>query len=299
MSSTFESGVPTPLSCSDKFCSSDADITIRTSDNVDLLLHKWLLGMASGVFKDMVTLGDRHTASTPVEPNKAVVSIAETQAVFETLLQYIYPIPREPIESLDQLSLLIDAAVKYDLAGAQAALAKELLRESYLHDEPLRVYAIAVRYGFIHERTIALKHTIVSDLIDPKIFKARELDFLHVRDYNRLLFSKRQRAEDCIKLIGDSAPPLCGSCRITGCCWWPSFRDTAKPLFTSNPSSDVLSESLRFQVVSKTSVCVGRFHHSMNTSESFIKMLREKIDEMPWEYNPDKTERIDTSGGGN
>ncbi|KZT40263.1 hypothetical protein SISSUDRAFT_973693, partial [Sistotremastrum suecicum HHB10207 ss-3] len=75
-----------------------------------------------------------------------VVGVAETSEIFTILLRYIYPVPREHITSLDQISALMDVAQKYDFQAAISALAEDLMAPALLQAQPLRVYAIASRY---------------------------------------------------------------------------------------------------------------------------------------------------------
>ncbi|KZS91949.1 hypothetical protein SISNIDRAFT_389843, partial [Sistotremastrum niveocremeum HHB9708] len=89
----------------------DGDLILRTSDGVDFNIHKLLLGLASAPLRDMTTLGDQAAKRTDV----VVVSVPETSEIFTVLLRYIYPVPKEHITSLDQISALMDVAQKYDL----------------------------------------------------------------------------------------------------------------------------------------------------------------------------------------
>src|SRR5712672_3959848 len=83
----------------------DADLIIRSSDQVDFHVHKSNLGMASVVFEDMFTV----SGSSPQEQeqNKPVIDLAEDSKTLHRLLTMLYPIERSWPETLeDALSLV-------------------------------------------------------------------------------------------------------------------------------------------------------------------------------------------------
>ncbi|KZT40282.1 hypothetical protein SISSUDRAFT_968251, partial [Sistotremastrum suecicum HHB10207 ss-3] len=95
-----------------------------------------------------------------------LVPVAEDSDVFEPLLRYIYPISKAPIETFDMLSRLIDLAEKYDIESARSPLTQYLESDRILKYAPLRVFAIAKRYGYSDIAKAATKYCVRLDLTD-------------------------------------------------------------------------------------------------------------------------------------
>ncbi|KAH7890882.1 hypothetical protein F5I97DRAFT_1785369, partial [Phlebopus sp. FC_14] len=127
----------------------DADVILRSSDNVDFRVFKAILSFASPFFKDMFALpqpGDEpHTPNSP--SSLPVVHVSENAATLEALLLLIYPVTPPEFKTLDDACAVADAAVKYDAAIAVQRVT-ELMTVHFLEKSPLSVYAISCRFGW-------------------------------------------------------------------------------------------------------------------------------------------------------
>ncbi|KAI0335156.1 hypothetical protein GY45DRAFT_988090 [Cubamyces sp. BRFM 1775] len=119
------------------FNRADADIVLRSSDNVDFRLHKLILGMASPIFSDMLTLPD--LPGQGEQPQ--VVEVQETATTLEGLLPFCYPMVRPVLLHIDHLQSVLRAAEKYEMTFISSQLLCNL--RLFLPAEPLRVYATA------------------------------------------------------------------------------------------------------------------------------------------------------------
>ncbi|KAE9407671.1 hypothetical protein BT96DRAFT_986324 [Gymnopus androsaceus JB14] len=96
-----------PVRVSEIFNSPDADVVVRSADNIDFRLHKKNLECSTGSFPP---------ADTPVDP-KETVHLTESGETLEILFHAIYPrpFPEERMKELEFKSfmLLAEAAEKY------------------------------------------------------------------------------------------------------------------------------------------------------------------------------------------
>lgn len=118
----------------------DADIILRSADNVEFWLYKVIIAKSSSVFRGMLTLPDAHAHNKP-----QVVSVSEDADTLEDLLRFCYPVQRPAFYTVDQLGTVLMAARKYDMPS----VLEDLLRcaEPFLHSSPpVRVYLMAYEY---------------------------------------------------------------------------------------------------------------------------------------------------------
>lgn len=139
--------LPSPHPC---FASPDADVVILSGgeDPTTFCLHKCILMAASLFFKDMFSLPQ----SAVLEQRKHLpeIPVSEHANILATLFQFLYPVKNPDIETLDDLVLVLDAALKYDFTAAIGSLKTLLISPRFLESLPLRVFAIACRYEVIN-----------------------------------------------------------------------------------------------------------------------------------------------------
>ena len=134
------------------FDAADADVILVTGGGypAEIRAHWCVLTAASPFFRDMFSLPQPPSLSScsPSASDAHIprIPIPETRDVFTKLLSYIYPVPRPNINSLDEVSCLLSAALKYDFIIAVEALKQMLISSRYLNENPLRVYGIATSF---------------------------------------------------------------------------------------------------------------------------------------------------------
>ncbi|KAJ4497286.1 hypothetical protein C8R41DRAFT_917605 [Lentinula lateritia] len=161
---------------SDRFNASDADVLIRSSDNVDFFLHKKNLECATGGFPP---------AETPSDLSD-VVRLSETANILEMLFTCIYPCPFPSLEELDfdTFMLLVEAAEKYQFFGMICACRlhmKEILYptdpdfesnftlKQDLHIKRIQLLQFAIKHDvqdLIEELRTILVNVSLSDLVE-------------------------------------------------------------------------------------------------------------------------------------
>ncbi|KZS91903.1 hypothetical protein SISNIDRAFT_402486, partial [Sistotremastrum niveocremeum HHB9708] len=90
----------------------DSNLIIRCSDQVDFKVHKSVMSMVSGVFRDMTALDHINQCRTPSD---CVVTVSEDSQSMGALLRYIYPFPRPILTDMNVIVRLLALADKYDI----------------------------------------------------------------------------------------------------------------------------------------------------------------------------------------
>ncbi|KZT58383.1 hypothetical protein CALCODRAFT_508239 [Calocera cornea HHB12733] len=164
----------------------DADIAILSSDGIEYRVFKLYLCHSSEKLRDMVhRLGSER--SNPAESTLPKLSIPLPAATLETLLCYIYPMPKRTNGTmpLEHLMVCLRAAITWDIRVAVEALSQELTMPWRLRSHPLRIYGFAASTGLAEEAAKAkgramlldpLSHPLKVDFME---MTARDLAVLH------------------------------------------------------------------------------------------------------------------------
>ncbi|KAI0352406.1 hypothetical protein OH77DRAFT_1428707 [Trametes cingulata] len=180
------------------FTDPSADVIFCSSDNVHFRLHKIILSLSSDFFRDMLSLSQpslpsAHTehagngsATSDTEVDEIpVVRVTETAGTLEPLFQLIYPIKDLVLESVDDVRLVLEAALKYQIRKIIEVARRRLLELAPI--APLRVYAIACRYSDALEDVIGVAATQVLRQEVQHTY-VEELEDISVGAYHRLLY---------------------------------------------------------------------------------------------------------------
>ncbi|KZT72299.1 hypothetical protein DAEQUDRAFT_29520 [Daedalea quercina L-15889] len=127
---------------SSPFDRADADLILRTADNVDFRVHKLTMRMASEIFEEMFRLG----YAAPMEDDAdgiPVVRVTEPSHIFDALLHIIYPTQDPVLDAPATACEVLRASLKYEIEVAIAFAQKALLDPKVTGKDPLTVYAAA------------------------------------------------------------------------------------------------------------------------------------------------------------
>lgn len=169
----------------------NADVILRSSDNVDFYVFKFLLSLMSPVFRDMFILPQTFEAHSPSgdcdadwRDGKPIVRVSEDSHIIETLLRYCDPRCKPVIENLGDVQLVLDAADKYDMLAVEKCIEEVLKAPQFVEQEPVRVFAIACRYKLEEATRLAARHTLRQTLIERPYVP--ELQFITASALQRL-----------------------------------------------------------------------------------------------------------------
>jgi len=201
-----ESGHPTapqssgeqPRNFGAPFDRTDADLIIRSSDQVDFHVHKAILGIASVVFDDMFTA----PGPSPSEQGQSnpVINLTEDSKTLRCVLTLIYPVDPSIPETLEDALSLFATCQKYQM-DSTATRIRSLLRD---HVPPLftaqnsfRAYGISRRYHLKQEAQVAARLTLECSLNFNEC--GEDLRFMSGTD----LFQLQEYRTECIKVVKD------------------------------------------------------------------------------------------------
>ncbi|KIM90348.1 hypothetical protein PILCRDRAFT_41804, partial [Piloderma croceum F 1598] len=126
----------------------DADVIIRSSDNVDFRVLKLLLSLASPFFDDMFglpqgTIGAIHEKQE-TRDDLPVIQITENSQVVTILLKLCYPITIAPAPALDSVEMVLavmEAAIKYGIEEVELYVREALIKPPLVEENPTQVFA--------------------------------------------------------------------------------------------------------------------------------------------------------------
>ncbi|KAH7921188.1 hypothetical protein BV22DRAFT_1198393 [Leucogyrophana mollusca] len=146
------------------FDSPAADIILRSSDGVDFRVSKLLLSMVSPVFSDMLAMPQPQVAKeNDFKDGLPVVLLAETESILEKVLLICYPSYLGGVGKLvdlDEWELVTEAAGKYQMEAAVQHILAELEKSSFVKSDPLRVFALAVRFQAAQTARTAARNSL-------------------------------------------------------------------------------------------------------------------------------------------
>ncbi|TCD61888.1 hypothetical protein EIP91_007792 [Steccherinum ochraceum] len=169
------------------FDDSSADIVLRSCSGKDFRVYKTILSRASPVFEGMFTLPVPPPSAVPPEEYSNglhVVTLTESSEALDALLRFCYPVREPSLSSIEKTLEVFHAAKKYDIDEG-IMWAREKLA-GFAAKEPIRVYALACRYGWEEEARIAAKETLSMSLDTLLCSKSKELADISAFDLQRL-----------------------------------------------------------------------------------------------------------------
>ncbi|KAI0057431.1 hypothetical protein BV25DRAFT_1428056 [Artomyces pyxidatus] len=140
---------PSTRNAGPPFDDADADIIIRSCDNVEFRLHKTMLWKASTTFSDMFP-------SHPLPPNSRndtqptsrdglpITALSEDGRTLDHLFRLIYPVDNPKLSSMDDVRSTLEVLEKYRVDAFPRTIEQTLLKAA--EAEPEAVYALACRY---------------------------------------------------------------------------------------------------------------------------------------------------------
>ncbi|OCB91212.1 hypothetical protein A7U60_g1559 [Sanghuangporus baumii] len=280
---------------SDMFSPPDADVVLQTSDEVRFGVYRRILVESSPFFRDMFSLPQARpptrSSTSGEEPelgcssSAPVVDVSEPSEVLDALLRLVYPGQDPDVKTLDEVSVLLEAAMKYDMTRAIATLRRILVSPSFVENEPVRAYSIACRHDLESEAQIASSYTLGINVLDNPPLE--DLKYMTAWSYHRLLTLHRHRADAALRLL-DSANTeeikcmQCNSAHYGSLCpprWWTQFVGRAKEELRARPTTGVVF-SMKFLAESGQTGC-QRCLGSVMESHAFLEGLKSRIDELP------------------
>lgn len=137
----------------------DADIILRSCDDVDFRAFKFILSKASPVFMGMLSLdtpAQLDTSGPDYREGLSVVRLQEKSKTVEHVLRLTNPVPPQNISGLQELHEVTEALLKYDMPVRPYNL-HYLLMSLLDKEHPLSVFAVSYRLGEVEAVRAAAK----------------------------------------------------------------------------------------------------------------------------------------------
>ncbi|KAF7362559.1 BTB domain-containing protein [Mycena venus] len=190
---------------SERFCASDADITISSADGVLFKIHRKNLEVHSDVF------ANAENATRP-ENGAEIVHLTENSNVLDLLFQYMYRQPQPDLNGVEFATVadLAEAAEKYVVYSALGWCRMKMKQSVTTH--PLEVLRYAARHGLgdlaneSAQRSTGCRVSEALDTLPPDIFKT------WILFYERWHQEKLKFLADMTNYPGDIA--LLGKCLV-------------------------------------------------------------------------------------
>jgi hypothetical protein len=139
----------------------DANIIVRSSDQVNFRIHKSVLAMSSPFFEDMLSLPQ--PPDDEISDGLPVVQLPEDAGLLNCLFSLFYPIAPVIPGSYEKVFALLAACQKYDMVPIQSYIRAESQRGVFpapVETEAFSAYAIASSMGLDLEAENAARLTL-------------------------------------------------------------------------------------------------------------------------------------------
>ena len=130
----------------------DANIIVRSSDQVDFRVHKSVLAVSSPFFKDLLSLPQPPDAE--IVDGLPVVALPEDARLLNSLISLLYPINPIIPDSYQKVFALLAACQKYEMEEVQFNIRFAIKHGRFpapVKAEGFRAYAIASGMGLVPE----------------------------------------------------------------------------------------------------------------------------------------------------
>ena len=160
----------------------DANVVLRSSDQVNFRVHKGVLALSSPFFKDLLSLPQ--PPFDELVDGLPVVQVPENADLLNSIVTLLYPVPDVIPRSYKKVFALLVACQRYDMVLMQSYIREEVKRGSFPEPdrtEAFTAYAIASSMGLEPEMEHAARLTLGQPMTleslgeDLRSFKGRAL----------------------------------------------------------------------------------------------------------------------------
>ncbi|KAJ7627123.1 hypothetical protein FB45DRAFT_1059937 [Roridomyces roridus] len=133
--------VTPPFLPSTPFNNPDTDVILRSSDGVDFHVHRLVLSLASGLFKQMFLLPQ----PPGPQPSSPTIPISEPAVLLDRVLRFWYPGAETVVDTtLDELRDILEVIIiKYDIQFVVPSA--QIRLRTYIFEDPVGVFIVACR----------------------------------------------------------------------------------------------------------------------------------------------------------
>lgn len=258
------------------FNAPDTDIILRSSDGKEFRVHRLILSLSSSVFQGMFTLPQSTESPSPVP----TVHLSDPSDILEPFIQHLYPRSSPKITDLSMWAALYTIAEKYDAEAVMESL-RETLIPRFLETSPLRVYALASRWGFKEEAKTASSRTLTMDILknfpreDAELMGGGACQQLYLLHFNRREAARALVEYHPLPVIPKDSDCKCGPLNSKRLAPALCKRVSARPWLTV----EELSEEIAWGDCPKN--CGSKCRHAIKHIHTYFKSLLKAISDLP------------------
>ena len=245
----------------------DANVILRSSDQVEFRVHKSVLAMSSPFFEDLLSLPQPPDGE--LVDGLPVVQLSEGAGLLGILVSLLYPISPTQPSSYEDVFALLAVCQKYDMTSIQSHVRSEVKLGTFptpLEAESFNAYAIASRMGLIPEMENAARLTLVY----PMTFEALGEDLWSFEGWALCeLVRYRKRCRDSLASCIDSYFSVRSRCQIWEGCWEP-FTPSGVSVNVQDPPTGWLSRFFS----GKSVELKNGFTHAISSPSTIIEEYR-------------------------
>lgn len=178
----------------------DADVILRSIDNVNFRVFKLLLSISSPFFKDMFALPQVPDGinSNETKGGLPIITVTEESKTLERLLLLCYPADIPALDVLEDVQALLDSAIKYSVKRAEKKARECLIAPRFINSAAMRVLAIACRYRLQEEVKVAAMSSFNRPL--PEQIIEGDLEYITSTQLFRLM-QYHERCAAAVKIV--------------------------------------------------------------------------------------------------
>ena len=271
-----------------QFTADDADIVLRASRcdvPREFRVHKFILSIASPVFKDMFDIPQPIPSTTPAGATTPVIDVDDTPEDLENFLRMVYPFGFPTTPTLDAISRTLVILDKYQVQGTSLLPLRSLLVSPvFLKCYPLRVYSIACCWKFKEEADLAAPYTNSCDILAS--ISEEDIRRMTSMEYHRILILGKERRSKGQHHI-HNVPVPCSGCPSYKK-FYAAFRQRLSDDFSADYKTfyDCRKCVVRcFEIATETEEEVGAMKCSAGRDSHlgrFIYSLASRLSECEW-----------------
>ncbi|KAF8150085.1 hypothetical protein B0H34DRAFT_802194 [Crassisporium funariophilum] len=290
---------PIFITAASPFDDPKADLILRSSDGVHYYTYKVLLSLVSPIFDDMFTISGG--SPQDIYDNRPLVVVDDNSRSLLLLLLWCDPRCMSSSTSLQDLQILLEMADKYSMDSIIRQIRDILFSStSITQSEPLKVYAIAIRFRMEElakkaaTETLPLENLHGYEII-PELKHITGTALANLLKYHfACRRSKTHLATDLswIDRTLNTVRFFVAPCLTMGCSmttrnnnpwksWWIFYMDTLGRTLQSEGTGEIAYEPtllLKVQAKIKSAECKNCRKHGYEALTTFTKTMAKIID---------------------
>ena len=171
----------------------DADVILRVGGSREFHAHKFVLSLASSVFKDMFS-APLLSAELSATAKLPVIDVHDSPEALEMFLQIIYPVRNPQINNLETLVSVLKLADKYDASALDTL--KDSLPWACIDSPPIHLYALHSACGRKKEAEAVARRIPLASLDSLPGFLLQLMTVENYHQLVRFVISRSKKTQD-------------------------------------------------------------------------------------------------------